>query len=157
MELPEVGFRYEPPQRVEPMRNEQHREPFRFDQTHEPRVEHVRNEHPHNELYRPSQNRRNMFGFHNNDRQNYERNDYDGQDRNAFDRNAPKRDRDVFDRGIDLEERNIRGDPNPRLAQGQDLRNQILEVIDQTLGLGHRRALRNPYSKPYPERIDREK
>ena len=51
MELPEVGFRYEPPQRVEPMRNEQHREPFRFDQTHEPRVEHVRNEYPCSEPY----------------------------------------------------------------------------------------------------------
>ena len=63
---------------------------------------------------------------------------------------------DAFDRGVDLEERNVGGDPNPRPAQGQDLRNQILEVIDQSLGPDHRRAPRNPYRKPYPERIDRE-
>ena len=53
MEQPEVEFRYEPPQRVEPIRNEPHREPFRFDKPNEPRVEHVRNEHPRNEPYRP--------------------------------------------------------------------------------------------------------
>uniref|UniRef100_A0A2N9G5N9 Retrotransposon gag domain-containing protein n=1 Tax=Fagus sylvatica TaxID=28930 RepID=A0A2N9G5N9_FAGSY len=71
-------------------------------------------------------------------------------------RNTSERDMDAFDRGIDLKERNVGGDPNPRPAQGQDLRNQILEVIDQSLGLDHRRAPRNPYRKPYPERIDRE-
>ena len=78
MEQPKVEFRYEPPQRVEPIRNEPHREPFRFDQPNKPRVEHVRNEHPRNEPYRPPQNRRNRFGFHNNDRHNYGRNGHDG-------------------------------------------------------------------------------
>uniref|UniRef100_A0A2N9G346 Uncharacterized protein n=1 Tax=Fagus sylvatica TaxID=28930 RepID=A0A2N9G346_FAGSY len=101
---------------------------------------------------RPSQNRRNRFGYQNNDRQNYGRNDYDGHDRNAY--NIPER--EAFDRGIDLKERNIGIEPNPRLAQGQDLKDQILEVIDQALGPGHKRAPRYPYRKPYHERIDRE-
>ena len=77
MEQPEVGFRFEPPQRLGPVRNEPHREPFRFEQPYEPRAE-FRNEYPRNKPYRPPQNRRNMFGFHNNDKQNYGRNDYDG-------------------------------------------------------------------------------
>ena len=77
MEQLEVGFRFEPPQKVGPIRNEPQREPFRFDQPYEPRVE-FRNEYSRNEPYRPPQNWRNMFGFHNNDRQNYGRNGYDG-------------------------------------------------------------------------------
>uniref|UniRef100_A0A2N9EV97 Uncharacterized protein n=1 Tax=Fagus sylvatica TaxID=28930 RepID=A0A2N9EV97_FAGSY len=121
---PETGFRVEPPQRCGPIRNEPYREQFRFEQPYE-----FRNEPPRNEPYRPPQNRRNRFGYQNNDRQ---RNDYDGQDRNAY--NIPEG--EAFDRGIDLEERNIRVEPNPRLAQGQDLRDQILEVIDQALGPG---------------------
>jgi hypothetical protein len=129
---PETGFRVEPPQRCGPIRNEPYREQFRFEQPYE-----FRNEPPRNEPYRPPQNRRNRFGYQNNDRQ---RNDYDGQDRNAY--NIPEG--EAFDRGIDLEERNIRVEPNPRLAQGQDLRDQILEVIDQALGPGHRRAPRHP-------------
>jgi hypothetical protein len=141
---PETRFRVEPPQRCGPIRNEPYREQFRFEQPYE-----FRNEPPRNEPYRPPQNRRNRFGYQNNDRQ---RNDYDGQDRNAY--NIPEG--EAFDRGIDLEERNIRVEPNPRLAQGQDLRDQILEVIDQALGPGHRRAPRHPCRKPYPERIDRE-
>jgi hypothetical protein len=44
-------------------------------------------------------NRRNRFGFHNNDRQNYGRNGYNDRDRNAY--NAPKRVRDIFNRGTD--------------------------------------------------------
>ena len=80
---------------------------------------------------------------------NRPRNNYDGQ--NFLEE-------EVFDRGINLEERNINigVEPNPRPAQCQDLRDQILEVIDQALGPGHRRAPRHPYRKPYPERIDRE-
>ena len=105
-------------------------------------------------IHEMSLKRWNRFRFHNNDTQNYGRNGYDGQDRNAY--NAPERDRDIFDRGIDLEERNIGGEPNLRPAQGQDLRNRILEVIDQALDLGHRKAPRHPYRKPYPERIDGE-
>ena len=63
---------------------------------------------------------RNRFGYQNNDRQTYVRNDYD--DRNAYN----ILEGEAFDRGIDLEERNIRIEPNPRPAQGQDLRDQIL-------------------------------
>ena len=80
------------------MRNEPHWEPFRFEQPYEPRAK-FRNEHPRNEPYKPPQNRRNRFGFHNNDRQKCGRNGYNDQDRNAY--NAPKRDRDIFDRGTD--------------------------------------------------------
>jgi hypothetical protein len=50
MEQLEVGFRFEPPQRVGPVRNEPHMEPFRFDQPYEPRGE-FRNEYPCNEPY----------------------------------------------------------------------------------------------------------
>uniref|UniRef100_A0A2N9HZ58 Uncharacterized protein n=1 Tax=Fagus sylvatica TaxID=28930 RepID=A0A2N9HZ58_FAGSY len=105
MGQPEGGFRFEPPQRFELIRNEPYREQFR--------------------------------------------NAY-----NAPAYNIPER--DVFNRGIDLEERNIGVEPNPRPAQGQNLRDQILEVIDQALGPGHRRAPRHLYRKPYLERIDRE-
>jgi hypothetical protein len=64
---------------------------------------------------------------------------------------------DVFNRGINLEERNrdIGVEPNPRLVQGQDLRNTIFEVLDQAFP-GQRRTPRHPFRKPYPERIDRE-
>ena len=126
---PEVGFRFEPPQRFGPIRNEPCREQFRFEQPYDQRGE-FRNELPRNEPYRPPQNRRNRFGYQNNDRQNYRRNGCEGQNRNAY--NIPKR--DAFDKEIDLEERNIGIEPNLRPAQDQDLRDQILEVIDQALG-----------------------
>ena len=93
---------------------------------------------------------RNRFGYQNNDRQTYVRNDYD--DRNAYN----ILEGEAFDRRIDLEERNIRIEPNPRPAQGQDLRDQILEVINQALGPSHRKAPRHPYRKPYHKRIDSE-
>jgi hypothetical protein len=58
---------------------------------------------------------------------------------------------------VNLEERNrdIGAEPNPGPAQGQDLRNTIFEVLNQTFA-GQRRMSRRPYRKPYPERIDRE-
>jgi hypothetical protein len=128
MGRPEVGFRVELPQRFGPIRDELYWEQVRFEQPYEFR----------NEPYVPPQNRRNR-----------PRNDYNGQ-------NFPEE--EVFDRGVNLEERNrnIGVEPNPRPVQGQDLRDQIFEVIDQALGLGHRRTPRHPYRKPYPERIDRE-
>jgi hypothetical protein len=133
---PEVGFRVEPLQRFGPIRDEPYTEQVRFEQPYE-----FRNEPyvpPRNEPYVPPQNRRNR-----------PRNDYNGQ-------NFPEE--DVFNRGVNLEERNrdIEVEPNPRPIQGQDLRDQIFEVIDQALGPGHRRTPRHPYRKPYPERIDRE-
>uniref|UniRef100_A0A2N9EFY1 Retrotransposon gag domain-containing protein n=1 Tax=Fagus sylvatica TaxID=28930 RepID=A0A2N9EFY1_FAGSY len=153
MEPPRMGQPQFEPHRMEPLQPRMGQLEFRFEQPYDPRVE-FRNEPPRNEPYRPPQNKRNRFGYQNNDRQNYGRNGYDGQDGNAY--NAPERDRDIFDKGIDHEERNIGVEPNPRPAQGQDLRNQILELIDQALGPGHRRAPGHPYTKPYPERIDRE-
>ena len=156
MDQPEVRFRFKPPQRFEPIRNEPYREQFSFEQPYDQGAK-FRNEPQRNEPYRPPQNRRNRFGYQNNDKQNYLRNGYDGQDRNAY--NAPAYnipERDVFDRRIDLEERNIGVESNPRHAQGKDLRDQILEVINQALGPSHRRAPRHPYRKPYLERIDRE-
>jgi hypothetical protein len=133
---PEVGFKVEPLQRFGPIRDEPYTEQVRFEQPYE-----FRNEPyvpPRNEPYVPPQNRRNR-----------PRNDYNGQ-------NFPEE--DVFNRGVNLEERNrdIEVEPNPRPIQGQDLRDQIFEVIDQALGPGHRRTPRHPYRKPYPERIDRE-
>jgi hypothetical protein len=116
MGQPEVRFRFKPPQRFGPIRNEPYREQFRFEQPYDQRAK-FRNEPPRNEPYRPPQNRRNRFGYQNNDRQNYGRNGYDGQDRNAY--NAPAYnipERDVFDRRIDLEERNIGVESNPRHA-----------------------------------------
>ena len=85
----------------------------------------------------PPQNRRNRL-----------RNDHNGQ-------NFPEE--DIFDRGINLEERNrdIGPEPNLRPVQGQDLRDTIFEVLDQAFP-GQRRTPRHPYKKPYPERIDRE-
>ena len=134
---PQFGFpRVEPFQgqpkvrfRIElPQRFEPYREQFRFEQPYEFR----------NEPYVSPQNRRNR-----------PRNDYNGQ-------NFPEE--DVFDRGVNLEERNrdIGAKPKPRPVQGQDLRDTIFEVIDQALGPSHRRTPRHPYRKPYPERIDRE-
>ena len=128
---PEVGFRVEPAQKFEPYREQvRFEQPYEF--SNEPYVP------PGNEPYVSPQNRRNR-----------PRNNYNGQ-------NFPEE--DVFDRGANLEERNqdIGAEPNPRLVQGQDLRDQIFEVIDQALGLGHRRTPRHPYRKPYPEMIDRE-
>ena len=92
---------------------------------------------PQNKCYVPPQNRRNKL-----------RNDYNG-------RNFPEE--EVFDKGINLEERNrdIGAEPNPRPAQGQNLRNTIFEVLDQAFP-GQRRTPRRPYRKPYPERIDKE-
>ena len=92
---------------------------------------------PRNKRYVPPQNRRNKL-----------RNDYNG-------RNFPEE--EVFDKGINLEERNrdIGAEPNPRPTQGQNLRNTIFEVLDQAFP-GQRRTPRRPYRKPYPERIDRE-
>jgi hypothetical protein len=155
MGQPEAGFRFQQPQKFGPIRNEPYREQFRFEQPYDQRGE-FRNEPPCNEPYRPPPNRRNRFGYQNNDRQNYGRNGYDGQDRNAYNAlayNIPER--DAFYRGIDLEERNIGVEPNPRPPQGQDLRDQILEVIDQALGPSHTRAPRHSYTKPYPKRIDK--
>ena len=59
-------------------------------------------------------------------RRNRPRNDYN-------DRNFPEE--DIFDRGINLEERNrdIGPEPNPRPVQGQDLRDTIFEVLDQAI------------------------
>jgi hypothetical protein len=81
-------------------------------------------------------------------RKNRPRNDHNG-------RNFPEE--DIFDRGINLEERNrdIGPEPNPRPVQGQDLRDTIFEVLNQAFP-GQRRTPRHPYRKPYPERIDRE-
>jgi hypothetical protein len=77
MGQPEAGFRFEPPQRFGPIRNEPYREQFRFEQPYVQRGE-FRNELPHNEPYRSPQNMRNRFGYQNNDRQNYGRNGYEG-------------------------------------------------------------------------------
>ena len=110
-----------------PQRFEPYREQVRFEQPYEFR----------NEPYVPPQNRRNRL-----------RNDHNGQ-------NFPEE--DIFDRGINLEERNrdIGPEPNLRPVQGQDLRDTIFEVLDQAFP-GQRRTPRHPYRKPYPERIDRE-
>ena len=115
---PQFGFpRAEPFQgqpevgfRVEPpQRFEPYREQVRFKQPYEFR----------NEPYVPPQNRRNR-----------PRNDYN--DQNFLEE-------EVFDRGVNFEERNreIGVEPNLRPVQGQDLRDQIFEVIDQALGPGH--------------------
>ena len=114
-----MGFRVEQPQRFEP-----YREQVRFEQQYE-----FRNEPyvpPRNKPYVPPQNRRNR-----------PRNDYNSQ-------NFPKE--DVFDRGVNLEERNrnIGAKPNPGPVQGQDLRNKIFEVLDQAFP-GQRRTPRHPY------------
>jgi hypothetical protein len=110
-----------------PQRFEPYREQVRFEQPYEFR----------NEPYIPPQNRRNR-----------PRNDHNGQ-------NFPEE--DIFDRGINLEERNrdIGPEPNPRPVQGQDLRDTIFEVLDQAFP-GQKRTPRHPYKKLYPERIDRE-
>ena len=110
-----------------PQRFEPYREQVRFEQPYEFR----------NEPYVPPQNRRNRL-----------RNDHNGQ-------NFPEE--DIFDRGINLEERNrdIGPEPNPRPVQGQDLKDIIIEVLDQAFP-SQRRSPRHPYRKPYPERIDRE-
>jgi hypothetical protein len=125
---PEVGFRVEPLQRFGPIRDEPYKEQVRFEQPYKFR----------NEPYVPPQNRRNR-----------PRNDYN-------DHNFPEE--EVFDRGVNFEERNrdIGVEPNLRPVQGQDLRDQIFEVIDQALGPSHRRMPRHLYRKPFPERIDRE-
>ena len=88
MGQPEVRFRVEPPQRFGPIRDEPYRKQVRFEQPYE-----FRNEPSRNEPYIPPQNKRNR-----------PRNDYDGQ-------NIPEG--EVFDRGINLEERNIGVEPNP--------------------------------------------
>uniref|UniRef100_A0A2N9FWA1 Retrotransposon gag domain-containing protein n=1 Tax=Fagus sylvatica TaxID=28930 RepID=A0A2N9FWA1_FAGSY len=136
MEPPRMG----PPRMEQPWFEQPRMEPPRFEQPRmePPRFEQPRMEPPCFEQPRMDQPWKNRL-----------RNDYNGQ-------NFPKE--EVFDRGVNLEERNrnIGVEPNPRPVQGQDLRDQIFEVIDQALGLGHRRTPRHPYRKPYPKRIDRE-
>jgi hypothetical protein len=90
--------------RVEPPQQfEPYREQVRFEQPYEFR----------NEPYVPPQNMRNR-----------PRNDYSSQ-------NFPEE--DIFDREVNLEERNrnIGAEPNLGPEQGQDLRNTIFEVLDQ--------------------------
>ena len=50
MEQPKIGLKFEPAQRLGPVRNEPHMEPFRFDQPYELRGE-FRNEYPCSEPY----------------------------------------------------------------------------------------------------------
>ena len=110
---PQFGF-----PRVDPYQGQPERFRGEPPQRFEPYREQVRFEQPYefrNESYVPPQNRRNR-----------PRNDYN-------DRNFPEE--DIFDRGINLEERNrdIGPEPNPRPVQGQDLRDTIFEVLDQAI------------------------